>query len=454
MAKTVVGLFDTTSEAQDVVKDLISKGFRQKDISVVANDTNNSEVTSGNDGNGEEHKGNHAGEGAGAGAIAGTVIGGGLGLILSVLGATAIPVIGPIVAAGPIIAALTGAGVGAAAGGLIGALTGAGVPDEDAQYYAEGVHRGGTLVTVNSSDADAQTAYDVMQDHGAVDIDERGSQYKESGWTGYNPEAKPYSAQEVETYRSSVAAAPKNVAATSTNAAPVEVRQLDQGEAVVPVVEEELQVGKRQVQRGGVRIYTTVEEKPVEEQVQLREEQVRVERRQVDRPVSDADLATFKEGTIEVKTTAEEAVVSKQARVVEEVVVDKTVAEKAEIIRDTVRRTDVQVERVDAPAVNANVTTDVGTGTSVSTSDFSAYDTDFRNNFHTTYGSLGNATYEQYAPNYRYGYNLSSDKRYAGKDWNSIQSQVRQGWESKNPGGKWDDFKDSIKYAWDKATGR
>ena len=117
------------------------------------------------------------------------------------------------------------------------------------------------------------------------------------------------------------------------------------GQTTIPVVEEELQVGKREVERGGVRVESRVEEKPVAAEVQLREEHVRVERRPVDRPVTDADKA-FREGSLEVTERAEEAVVSKTARVVEEVVVGKQVEEHTETVSETLRRTDVDVQEV------------------------------------------------------------------------------------------------------------
>jgi stress response protein YsnF len=99
-----------------------------------------------------------------------------------------------------------------------------------------------------------------------------------------------------------------------------------------------------------VRIHTSVEERPVEETVRLRDEEVNVERRTVDRPVSGAEAeAAFREGDIELEETHEEAVVSKEARVVEEVVVDKDVREREEVVRDTVRRTEVDVEETTTP---------------------------------------------------------------------------------------------------------
>ena len=111
------------------------------------------------------------------------------GLAVCLLGwaLLAIPGIGPIVAAGPLVAALTGAGIGAVAGGLIGALTDVGVPEEEAGYYAEGVRRGGTLVTINAEDSMADQAIDILEDHNAVDVEQRASAWKQSGWTGYSP---------------------------------------------------------------------------------------------------------------------------------------------------------------------------------------------------------------------------------------------------------------------------
>lgn len=120
----------------------------------------------------------------------------------------------------------------------------------------------------------------------------------------------------------------------------------DAGQTVLPVVEEELLVGKRMVDRGGIRVVKRVSETPVSEMVHLREERAVVERRPVDRAVAPGDLDTFQEGTIEVREQGEEAVVGKTARVVEEVVVGKQVTERDETVSDTVRRTDVDVETI------------------------------------------------------------------------------------------------------------
>ena len=114
-------------------------------------------------------------------------------------------------------------------------------------------------------------------------------------------------------------------------------------EEVIPVAEEQLKVGKREVSQGRVRVRSYVVETPVQEQVSLREENVHVERRAADRPVTGAD-ELFRERTIEAEERAEEAVVAKEARVKEELVVKKDVGQRTETVSDKVRRTEVEVE--------------------------------------------------------------------------------------------------------------
>ena len=120
----------------------------------------------------------------------------------------------------------------------------------------------------------------------------------------------------------------------------------DNGEFVVPVVEEQINIAKQQVQGGGVRVNTNVTETPVNEQVTLHEEHVNVERRPVDQAVDPSRIDQLREGTFEVREMSEQAVVNKQARVVEEVVINKQASERTENIQDTVRRTDVNVEQL------------------------------------------------------------------------------------------------------------
>jgi uncharacterized protein (TIGR02271 family) len=445
MAKTVVGLFDDFSEAQSVVQDLVNNSFTREDISIAANDATGEYAKYADSGVSEM-------SGTATGAATGAVLGGIGGLVVG-LGALTIPGIGPIIAAGPLITTLTGAGVGAVAGGLIGALTDIGVPEEEAGYYAEGVRRGGTLVTVRAEDHLVDRAVEIMERHNAINVDQRAAYWRESGWKSYNPQTQPYTAEEVtrerdryRTWNSTNKVAPTatpKVAPTATPPTPAQnlrtpSPKVGEGkESTIPVVEEQLQVGKRAVQRG-VRVYTHMTEKPVEESVRLREERVHVERRPVDRPVSGADLNALKESTVEVTATREEPVVSKQARVVEEVAVRKDAQERTETVRDTIRRTDVSVEQQG----------ELGKGAP----GFATYETDFRTNYNSAFAKKG-LPYEKWEPAYRYGYTLATDQRYAGRDWPAVETEARREWEGRHQGA-WEEFKDAIRYAWDRVRGR
>jgi len=201
MVKTVVGSFDSISEAASAARDLRAAGFMDNDVSVIANNQQRSadpgvEVT-------EPDKVS----GTATGIVAGGALGGAAGLAVSLMG-LAIPGIGPILAAGPIAAALAGAGAGAVAGGLIGGLTDAGVSETHAEYYAEAVRRGGALVTVRADEARADEAEAIIRRHGAFDIEDRATQWKSTGWTGYNPQAEPFSFEEIERDRTQYRASP------------------------------------------------------------------------------------------------------------------------------------------------------------------------------------------------------------------------------------------------------
>jgi uncharacterized protein (TIGR02271 family) len=215
--------------------------------------------------------------------------------------------------------------------------------------------------------------------------------------------------------------------------------QTDEGEVRIPVVEEEIRVGTREVERGGVRVYSRVTEQPLEREVRLRDERVTVERHPVDRPATERDLAAFKEGTIEVPETHEEPVVAKEARVLEEVVINKDVRERTETVRDTVRRTEVDVEpmgRESAPRAG----------------DFSAYEREFRSHHDTAFAGRG-TPYDRWAPAYRYGYDVATDPRYRDRDWAAVETDARRGWEQHHQG-TWEEFKEAIRYGWDKVRGR
>jgi hypothetical protein len=203
MARTVVAIYDDFLSANSAVRDLVDSGFPRDNISLVANNTRGEygytgTTTATSATTGTESVADETGAGAGVGAGIGAAIGGIGGLLIG-LGALVIPGIGPIIAAGPLAVALstlTGAGVGAVAGGvtggLLGALVGLGIPEEEAGFYAEGVRRGGVLVTVQTEDQNTDQVLDLLNRHNPIDINTRVEEWRRQGWTGYDPNVQTY----------------------------------------------------------------------------------------------------------------------------------------------------------------------------------------------------------------------------------------------------------------------
>lgn len=213
------------------------------------------------------------------------------------------------------------------------------MPEADQYSYAEGLRRGGYLVSIRSDEANYDRVLDILDRDGAVDMDERETTWRSEGWKGYQAGAIPMAAgltsTDTTTRAASLTASSKPVVATGT---------VNEGsDEMIPIYEESLQVGKREVSHGRLRVRSYVVETPVNEQVSLRTESVHVDRRPVDRAVGATD-AMFQDRVIEVEEFAEEAVVSKQARVVEEISLHKEARDRTETITDTVRRTEVEIE--------------------------------------------------------------------------------------------------------------
>jgi hypothetical protein len=189
MAKTVIGLVENRNEARKVVEELLQAGFRKREIGVIASDDVPAEFKA---------VAKDAGKGAAVGALTGLV-----------LAATTmiVPGFGPLLVAGPAAALVAGLAYGGLAGGIIGTLISKGVPEDEAHAYAEGLRRGGTLVTVHAeTDRLAQRAVEIMATHGALDIEERARQWKSEGWNGRfeekraGKEAAPVQLSAVEVY--------------------------------------------------------------------------------------------------------------------------------------------------------------------------------------------------------------------------------------------------------------
>ncbi|MFG5118158.1 hypothetical protein [Methylorubrum sp. POS3] len=208
--RAVTALFDSYEDAARIVDRIEAEGVPQSEIGIVSLDATDRPNAAGEPGPVARPAEAEAADGAGAGATVGTVLGGGAGLLAG-LGLIAIPGVGPIVAAGWLITALSGAGVGAAAGGLIGALTGAGLSGKDAETYAEGLRRGGTLVTVRADGDLAERVVALMRRGGAVDLDERAEGWRLQGWTG-SPAAPVATATPAPEPEPALAPAPDNPA--------------------------------------------------------------------------------------------------------------------------------------------------------------------------------------------------------------------------------------------------
>jgi hypothetical protein len=181
MNKTIVTIYDDIVVARQVVEDLVNAGFARNSISLITNDANNQyshyldkDYTARNDAV-------TGGEGAGFGAVIGGLTG-----VLVGLAALTIPGIGLAIAAGPIVAGLTGIVAGAVTGGIAGVLIKSGVPEDDAPYYAEGIRRGGTLVSIETSNT--LRAQDILNRHGSINIHERVNVWRQSGWKGFETE--------------------------------------------------------------------------------------------------------------------------------------------------------------------------------------------------------------------------------------------------------------------------
>lgn len=203
-------------------------------------------------------------------------------------------------------------------------------------------------------------------------------------------------------------------------------------EQTVPIVKEDIRVGKREVQEGTTRVQKRTVEKPVERNVTLREENVRIEQREADRPVKDPEKA-FQEQTIEMTETKEVPMVSKEAHVTGEVALKKEVQQEKETIRDSVRKTDVEV--IEGGQEQANLP------------DWSTYESDFRKNYESTYANTG-LEYDQVKPAYRHGYELAKTGR--GSDWSTVEPQAKRSWEQDHKAA-WDQYRDAVRYGWERA---
>jgi hypothetical protein len=395
MDTTVVALFDDMSTAEKAVHELENLGFSRDHISLMA-------ANRGADDGGAST--GSAADGAAAGAGIGAVLGGLAGLLVGI-GALAIPGIGPIIAAGPLAAALGGAGIGAAAGGVIGALVDAGIPEEQAQYYAEGVRRGGTLVTVNASEGMADRATNVLNRYGPVDINQRAASWRQSGWSGFDEDAAEYrdtghTSTTAEGYTGTGAGREGSTGYQETQHTGTGSGITGSGSGAVGSGAGYSGSGRHNEMAG--------------------------------RDVRDtAAGASAGSGATESDTsygTGTGGMVSGGS--------------------GSGHYTDATTGMATSGSYDAS-RTGTGAGYGASHRSFNDDEDYFRQDYQRNYANSG-YDYSYYQPGYRYGYGLSNNQQFQNRNWSDIQADVRRDWETQHPDNAWEDFKDSIRRGWER----
>jgi stress response protein YsnF len=390
--RTVIGLFGNAGEARRAIDELQGLGYSPEKISVVTNVASQDAI--------QARK-----------AMA--------------LQSLELTDVGKVATAGPL------RDVFAKQPGFTGALGPAlqlfGLTPELAEHYVAGVKHGETLESLTVDDRDSDRVLAVMRRRTANPAPgvEEAAPLAGAGLgasSGLREEARVREearAREAAALREDVSLDASAGVKKKTNGH-LEMDDREE-ERIIPIVREEMRVGRRTVERGGVRVSSHIVQKPVSEQVHLRETHVDIERRAVDRPIR-GDEKAFVDDTVEMVEMADEPVVSKQARVVEEVVVRKHVEDRTATISDEVRATEIEFGKL------------------------RAFDADeYRGHFE---GEKLGGPFEPYLPAYQFGHELH--RRRAAERWEDIEPYARDRWEQDNQG-TWEKFRGAIRHAWSHA---
>ena len=286
--------------------------------------------------------------------------------------------------------------------------------DEENDYH-RAYGSGNTVVAIEADDSQIDDVVDILDRYDPVNMQES-------------------TASVAEGVMSSAAAVGSGAAASGLAANAINTGK--EAQSIIPVIQEDLAVGKRTIQRGGVRVVSRMVETPVEETVRLRDEHAYVDRQPVNRMATAADLGAPGSQVIEVEEFAEEPVIQKTARVVEEVRVGKTMGERSETIRDTVRNTEVNVEQV-----GSHTTSAAG----------ALYDAEFRRDYQQRFGNSG-GSYDLYSPAYQFGATNASNMQYENKSFLESELQLRGAYEKQYPNSTWDKVRSAAQYGWDHVT--
>jgi uncharacterized protein (TIGR02271 family) len=376
--RTVLGLFDNLTEAQRTIQELVQLGFAADSIGIVTSTASQRALES-------DPRVN--------------------------LRLMDVNDVGRVAAAGPLRDALAAGNGGA---NLSATLRRYGLEGELAERYVAGVRKGETLEAIIVHDQDSTRAYEVMRRHSHVPQGYGGA-VAGAGLAG----SRVTEQQRADANREARLREERLREERLREQQRAQVHQFGEETRTIPIVREELKVGKREVETGALRANVHIVERPVTNDVNLREEHIVIERRAVDRPLR-GDENVFRNDQIEMHEYAEQPIIAKEARIVEEVVIHKTVREHVERIADKIRNTELEFER----PFDASM---------------------YRKHFEGL--GLRGERFEDYAPAYRLGHELRGDARLKGSRWEDVEPGVRQSWESRNPG-TWEKFKETIRHAW------
>jgi uncharacterized protein (TIGR02271 family) len=372
MKRSALCLVDTEDQAEAIVERLKSAGFSDNDISVLFPDKGSTRDFA-------HKKETKMPEGATVGAGTGGAVGGTIGLLAGI-GALAIPGLGPFIAAGPIMAALSGGAIGAGVGGLAGALVGLGIPEYEAKRYEGKVKEGGILISVHSENNDeTNRAKDIFKEAGAHDISTTGeahsdvkaqdvSDTRDTMIGGVSP-GNDFPSPRDSTSGAGKGSPPRTAdqpyqAQRSISETPAGTHPRESGDEIaaeVPLSEEEVKVGKKTVSAGEVSLQRKVSTEQVNVPVELKREDAVIERVPA-HETEPAGKEPFQEERVEVPLSREEPVVEKETRVTGGVRVRKTEGTERETIQESVRREDVDIDESAKISGKRRKPTDSGTG--------------------------------------------------------------------------------------------
>lgn len=452
--KTIVGLYDNRSDARDAVSELINAGYSRDDISLLATDSTGSTtdapsatMTSG------ETEADIPADDVVAGAVAGGAIGGLAGVMLG-LGALAIPGLGPVIAAGPILAGLTGAGVGAAVGGLIGALVNWGVPREEAELYAEGIRRGSTLVAARVDDDRVNEAVQIMNRFNPIDVSRRSETWRAEGWTGYDTTAGDWRASDA-TPTSTTAGMGTSTSGDYSQYEPTfrehftrtygttgrdysdfdpayrygygladndQFRNATDWDAI----EADAQRGWSNVDYGRNRSWNDYRDA------------VRLGWMTRQRPTFERGMSAERDAGMRDNIGTPSFAMGMTAETRSSDPTDATVPTTPRDAGLAGTGTGGATFERGMSAAASGAPVDAG---------YSAWEPTFRDMYTSSYGTTGR-DYNYYAPAYQYGYRLATDENYRRYNtWDEMEADARRGWSGE---GAWEDFKDTVRGAWER----